>query len=160
MLPLYILTGLALALSAFKSREKTLQGLRIAAVRFLRILPAFVLMLILVSVVLVLLPDQVIVRLFNSGSQGWSTLIAAAVGSLTLMPGFIAFPLAGVLRQAGVSFMVLSAFTTTLMMVGIFTFPIEREYFGARVTVIRNAISLAIALLVALVTGLVFGEVF
>ncbi len=55
--------------------------------------------------------------------------------------------------------MVLSAFTTTLMMVGVLTYPIERQYFGRSVTLIRNAISLIIALIVALVVGLVFGEI-
>ena len=54
--------------------------------------------------------------------------------------------------------MVLSAFTTTVMMVGIVTIPLERAYFGLKVTLARNLLSLAIALAVALVTGLVFGE--
>jgi len=56
--------------------------------------------------------------------------------------------------------MVLSAFTTTLMMVGILTFPIEKEYFGIKVTIIRNVISLFIALIVAVITGIFFGEIF
>ena len=56
--------------------------------------------------------------------------------------------------------MVLSAFTTTLMMVGIITFPIEKEYFGVKVTVIRNVISFFIALIVAVITGIFFGEIF
>ncbi len=37
--------------------------------------------------------------------------------------------------------MVLAAFTTTLMMVGVMTYPVEKEYFGAKVTIIRNLIS-------------------
>ncbi len=56
--------------------------------------------------------------------------------------------------------MVLSAFTTTLMMVGVLTYPIEKEYFGMKVTVIRNVISFFIAIIVALVIGIFFGEVF
>jgi len=55
--------------------------------------------------------------------------------------------------------MVLSAFTTTLMMVGVLTYPIEKEYFGAKVAVIRNLISLFIAFVVALMTGVFFGEI-
>ena len=54
--------------------------------------------------------------------------------------------------------MVLSAFTTTLMMVGILTYPIEKNYFGTKVTIIRNLISLFIALIVALSIGVFFGE--
>ena len=56
--------------------------------------------------------------------------------------------------------MVLSAFTTTLMMVGVLTFPIEKEYFGVKVAVIRNVIGLFIALSVAVATGIFFGEIF
>ena len=54
--------------------------------------------------------------------------------------------------------MVLSAFTTTLMMVGILTYPVEIEYFGVKVTIIRNVISFFIALIVALSIGFFFGE--
>jgi uncharacterized membrane protein YraQ (UPF0718 family) len=64
------------------------------------------------------------------------------------------------LLDKGVSYMVLSAFTTTLMMVGVFTFPIEKEYFGVKVAIIRNVIGLFVALIVALMTGIFFGEIF
>jgi len=56
--------------------------------------------------------------------------------------------------------MVLAAFTTTLMMVGVLTAPIEKAYFGMRVTILRNVISFFIALIVAVVIGLFFGEIF
>jgi len=45
------------------------------------------------------------------------------------------------------------------MSVGVLTYPLERQYFGTKVTLVRNGISLLIALIVAFVTGLVFGEV-
>jgi hypothetical protein len=55
--------------------------------------------------------------------------------------------------------MVLSAFSTTLMMVGILTYPIEKAYFGTRVTILRNIFSFFIAITVALITGIFFGEI-
>ena len=55
--------------------------------------------------------------------------------------------------------MVLAAFSTTLMSVGVLTYPLERQYFGTTVTILRNTISLAIALVVTVVMGLVFGEI-
>lgn len=76
-----------------------------------------------------------------------------------MMPGFIAFPLCGILLKKGVSYMVLSALSTTLMMVGVLTYPIEKEYFGMRVTVIRNVMSFIIAVIVAFITGIFYGEV-
>ena len=56
--------------------------------------------------------------------------------------------------------MVISAFTTTLMMVGIITYPIEKQYFGIKVTIIRNLLSLIIALIIAFITGILFMEIF
>lgn len=85
--------------------------------------------------------------------------IASVVGSVTLMPGFIAFPLCGALLKEGVPYTVLAAFTTTLMTVGVLTYPLERQYFGPSIAIIRNALSLLIALVVAVVMGLVFGEI-
>jgi len=76
------------------------------------------------------------------------------------MPGFIAFPLCGILLKKGVLYSVLSAFSTTLMMVGVLTYPIEKEYFGVRLTILRNIMSLFIALVVALMTGIFFQEIF
>lgn len=54
----------------------------------------------------------------------------------------------------------IAAFTTTLMIVGFVTFPVEKEYFGVKITVLRNVIGFFIAVIVTLVIGLFFGEVF
>jgi len=117
-------------------------------------------MLILVSIVLFLVPDQVILNYLGDNNKFTGVLLASFIGSITLMPGFIAFPLAGILLERGVTYMVLSAFTTTLMMVGVLTYPVEKQYFGIKVTILRNVISLFIALVVATMTGIFFGEIF
>jgi uncharacterized membrane protein YraQ (UPF0718 family) len=155
---LWIITLLALLVSTIANRRKTLAALKIAVKRFSGILPVFAVMLILLAVVLSLVPDEVVLGLLgkNSGWRGVAT--AAVLGSVTLMPGFIAFPLCGALLAEGASYMVLSAFSTTLMTVGILTYPIERQYLGRNVTLVRNAVALAIAVIVAVATGFVFGE--
>jgi len=135
-------------------------AIKIAVKKFVNILSAFLIMLILVSVVLFLIPDKVISNYLGNSDKFIGMIFASFFGSITLMPGFIAFPLCGILLKKGVPYMVLSAFTTTLMMVGVLTYPIEKEYFGMRVTVIRNTISFFIAIIVALMTGIFFGEVF
>ena len=122
------------------------------------IVPAFVVMLVLVAVALYLLPDQSILSLLTPEGR-WTAMGAAlGLGSISLMPGFVAFPLCGLLLERGASYMVLSAFSSTLMMVGLVTLPIERRYLGTRLTLVRNAASVLIAVVVALVTGIVFGE--
>jgi len=157
---LYIVTGLAVLISFIVNREKTLKAVKIAARRFVNILPAFLIMLILVSIALFLIPDKVISAYLGTSNKFIGVLLASFFGSITLMPGFIAFPLCGILLEKGVLYMVLAAFTTTLMMVGVLTYPIEKEYFGIKVTIIRNTISFFIALVVAVIIGIFFGEVF
>lgn len=144
--------------SLLRSREKTFRAVKIAFNKFIKIFPAFLTMLILVSIILFLVPDRTISNYLGNNNKFVTLILASFFGSVTLMPGFIAFPLCGILLNKGVSYMVLSAFTTTLMMVGILTYPIEKEYFGVKVTIIRNVISFFIALIVALSIGLFFGE--
>jgi len=160
MYVLYIVTGLAVIISFMVNREKTLKAVKIAVKRLVSILPAFLTMLILVSIVLFLVPDKVISNYLGVNNKLIGVLLASFLGSITLMPGFIAYPLCGILLEKGVLYMVLAAFTTTLMMVGILTYPIEKEYFGIRVTIIRNVISFFTALVVAVMTGIFFGEIF
>jgi len=157
---LYIATGLAVLISFIANREKTLRAIKIAFKRFVTILPAFLNMLILVSIVLFLVPDKIISHYLGSNNIFTGVLLGSFFGSITLMPGFIAFPLCGILLKKGVLYMVLSAFTTTLMMVGVLTYPIEKEYFGIKVTIVRNVIGFFIALVVAVMTGILFGEIF
>ena len=157
---LYIATGFVLLISFIADAMKTFRAIKIATKKFVNILPAFLSMLILVSIVLFLVPDKVISSYLGSNNKFVGVLFASFFGSITLMPGFIAFPLCGILLKKGVPYMVLSAFSTTLMVVGVLTYPIEKEYFGIRVTIIRNIMSFFIALVVALMTGVFFGEVF
>lgn len=153
---LYMVTGLAVLTSLIANREKTFSAVNTAFKNFVNILPAFLIMLIFVSIVLFLIPDRIISDYLVINRPFVGVVIASVFGSITLMPGFIAFPLCGILLKKGVTYMVLSAFSTTLMMVGVLTYPIEKEYFGAKVTIIRNVISFFIAIFVALITGVFF----
>ncbi|MGI6448766.1 MAG: hypothetical protein ACOX3R_00300 [Desulfitobacteriia bacterium] len=156
----FLITGLLVGISFLANRQKTIKGLKIAGKKMKNILPSIALMLIFVSILLYAVPEAYISHYLGSSNKTLGVMLATLFGSITVMPGFIAFPLGGILLEKGVSYMVISAFTTTLMMVGIVTYPLEKEYFGHRVTIIRNVLSLGIALIVALATGLFFGEVF
>ncbi|MCD6152059.1 MAG: hypothetical protein J7J70_10485 [Deltaproteobacteria bacterium] len=56
---MYIATGLAVLISAVIDRKKTVVALKIAWKKFAAILPAFLTMLILVSIILFLIPDTI-----------------------------------------------------------------------------------------------------
>jgi uncharacterized membrane protein YraQ (UPF0718 family) len=156
---LYVATLIALLVSLVASRRKTFAALKLAVTRLAKILPAFLIMLVFFAVAITLVPQEMIRRVLGQNSGASGVAVATLLGSVTLMPGFIAFPLSGALLQQGVPRMVLAAFTTTLMMVGVLTYPLERQYFGRSVTLIRNGVCLLIAIIVAVVMGLVFGEI-
>ncbi len=155
----YVVTASLLLASFLVNRNKTVAALKIAWKKFRSIAPMFAVMLVLVSISLYLLPNELIRKYLGAEDLTQGLSIAMLVGAVALMPGFIVFPLCGILRQQGVPYTVLSGFTTTLMMVGIVTLPVEKAYFGIRTALIRNGIGLVVALLVAFATGLVFAEV-
>ena len=159
MYELPILTIAALLVSFLAGRGKTIRAVRIAAKRFAAILPRFIPMLLLVAVVLYLVPERVIARYLGTENLWAGVLFASLLGSISVMPGFIAFPLCGILLAKGVPYTVLAAFSTTLMTVGVVSAPVEMKYLGVKVTLLRNGVSFLIALIVALAVGLIFGEI-
>ena len=82
-------------------------------------------------------------------------MIAAVVGSITLIPAFISYPIAAGLLQQGATYAVVGTFMTTLMMVGVVTLPLEIKYFGRRVAITRNLLNFVAAIFIGLVVGLV-----
>jgi len=154
MIGLTVVTAIALVLSFLTDRGKTLAGLKKGAAMFLNILPALLNVLILVSVFLYAVPTHLLTDWLGRGT-GWAGIASAALlGSISLIPGFIAFPLGAILVRSGVSYQVLAVFVTTLMMVGILTLPLEAKYFGWKVSILRNALSFFGALLVGLLMGI------
>ena len=150
---LIIFTAICLFVSLIVNRQKTWAGVKKGALMFFRLLPTLVLMLALVSIVLYLIPEEKLVEYMGEGSgiTGWMT--AALFGSVALIPGFIAYPLCGILIKSGVAYSVIAVFITTLMMTGFLTLPLEAKFFGWRVSIIRNLVSLAAALLIGLIMG-------
>jgi uncharacterized membrane protein YraQ (UPF0718 family) len=155
---LYGLTVGLLGLSFAKDKKKTKQALRKATKALENILPAFLVVILLVGILLALMDPQFITSLIGRDSGAWGTLLALLVGSATLIPGFIAFPTAAMLLQGGAGYMQIGAFVSSLMMVGVVTFPIEKTYFGIKLTVLRNALAFLFSIVVALGIGYVMGE--
>jgi uncharacterized membrane protein YraQ (UPF0718 family) len=150
---LYAAAFTALAISAVKSREKTLLALKKAWKSLENILPQFLTILIIIGIMLAILtPEQISV--FLGSKSGWyGVLFASLLGSATLIPAFVAFPLAAALLKNGAGYMQIAAFVSTLMMVGIVTLPVEFRYFGKKAAIIRNISAFVFSLIAALVIG-------
>jgi len=158
MIYLYVLASIGIVVSFIFDKKKTWLAVKTGWRVFLKMLPMLLVTLILVSVVLFFLPDEVIAKYLGTSDLLIGVAAAALIGSVSLLPGFITFPLSGLLIEQGVSYTVIGAFTTSLMMVGIVTFPIERKYFGTKMTVVRNIAAFITALAVSMAIGLVYRE--
>ena len=148
-----LITGVIVAVSALANRQKTWQGVQKGVKMLLKLLPSFLTIIILVSVFLGLIPQETLIEYLGKESGASGMAIAAILGSIALIPGFISYPLGAMLLRNGVSYSVIAVFITTLMMVGVLTLPLEIKYFGVKVSLLRNAFSLVGALLIGVIMG-------
>lgn len=158
MYTLYYIAGIAVLISFFADRERTIKGLKIGWKKFSKILGTYLKLLIILSIIL-LISDQFIINYLGGQAPFIGLIMGLIIGSITMMPGFIAYPLAGILVSRGVNYMVVAAFITTLMLVGIATYPVEKEYLGIKATVWRNIAGFVISAMIAVITGVLYGEV-
>ncbi|OQX99341.1 MAG: conserved protein, permease-related protein [Bacteroidetes bacterium 4572_117] len=156
MIPLTIFTTLLVIISFIVDRKKTIKGIQKGLKQFLKILPTLLSVIIIISIVLFFVSDKFLMEFLGKEAGLGAYISAAVIGSVSLLPGFIAYPLAGFLVQSGVSYSVIAVFITTLMMVGILTIPIEARYFGLKTTIIRNVLSFIGAIIVGTVMAFIY----
>ncbi len=123
---------------------------------FLNLLPALLTVFFLVSLFVYLVPEKVIVEYLGAQSGPLGVITAALIGAISLIPGFVSFPLAGLLVSRGISYTVAAVFITSLMMVGTLTLPLEIKYFGKKAAIMRNALSFVGAVIIGLLIGAFF----
>jgi uncharacterized membrane protein YraQ (UPF0718 family) len=156
MLTMIIITAALTLISLVIDPKKTIKGIKIGMMQFFKILPALLSVIIIISIILHFVSNDLIAEYLGENAGLEAYLSAAVLGSVSLLPGFIAYPLAGILVKTGVSYAVIAVFITTLMMVGVMTIPIEAKYFGIKLTLIRNALSFLGAIIVGAVMVFVY----
>jgi uncharacterized membrane protein YraQ (UPF0718 family) len=152
---IFFITLAALFFSYIHDKQKTTAGIKSGIKMFLGILSTIFVLILVFSVLLYFLPDGVIVHYLGKNAGFSAYIIAALIGSIALIPGFIAYPLAGILLKNGVSYQVIAIFISTLLMVGVITIPLEARYFGWKVAVLRNFLYLLGAFLTGTIVGLI-----
>ncbi|MGI6433647.1 MAG: permease [Sphaerochaetaceae bacterium] len=153
----YSVAVVLLLLSFVKDRQKTKKSLQKALKSFTTILPQMLGMIVSIGVILAWLNPKVISDILGNTSGWLGVITAAVIGSVTLIPAFVAFPMAAILLEHGAGYMQLSAFVSTLTMVGVLTFGLEKKYFGLKFTVWRNSLAFVSAFVVAAVISKVVG---
>jgi uncharacterized membrane protein YraQ (UPF0718 family) len=146
---LVIIALIFLTWSIFKSKDKTKESLVLSKNLLVKTFIEIIGVMALVGLVLAILPPELIKQLLGNSNEFLSTIYGAIIGSLTIIPAFIAFPLSKSLYQSGANLTAIAAFITTLTMVGFATIPIEIKYFGKKFTLHRLWISFVAAILIA-----------
>lgn len=154
---LYGITAVLLALSYAKDKKKTRMALKKAWKAFENILPEFLSIIMLVGIILSILNPEFISHVLGAQSGWWGVSLAAIVGAITLIPGFVAFPTAAMLLKGGAGLMQIAAFISALMMVGVVTLPLEIKYFGKKVAILRNLLAFLFSFVVAVIISKVVG---
>lgn len=150
----FLIASLALAIASFvRSREKTLRAMKKSKAMMGSMLGEIIAIILIIGLVLAFVPPESIRSVLGSENQVFATIVAALAGSITLIPAFVAFPLVGSFVDAGASIVPAVAFLTTLTMVGVVTFPLEKREFGMKFTLVRNGMSFCAALLIAAAMG-------
>lgn len=154
---LYVVAVGLLLLSFLKDKSKTKKALKKAWKSFENILPQFLAVLIIVGITLAVLDAKTISKLIGTQSGILGMALSAIIGSISLIPGFVAFPLVASLLKAGAGYGQITMFLSTLMMVGIVSIPVEVQYFGTKTVAKRNVLSFLFAVAISFVIGGMIG---
>lgn len=153
---LLILVSLgAFTISYLKSKDRTKKVLNLSIKLFRNTFSEVFFIMALIALFLTWIPESFIKTLLGNPNEALSIIFGAGIGTITIIPAFVAFPLSGSLLKSGANLVAVAAFLTTLTMVGFATMPIEIKYFGRRFTFIRNGISIVVAVLIALTMGVI-----
>jgi len=150
---IWISTLVFLGISIAKDKVKTKQALKMALGMGKGMAGSIFSIIFAIGLILTLIPPAKIAEFLSTQSVLLATVGGALLGTITLVPAFIAFPLVGTLIHAGVSVVPSVAFLTTLTMVGVVTLPLENKAFGAKFTAVRNGLSFIFAIAIALAMG-------
>lgn len=142
-------------ISLVKDQKKTVEAMKKSKGMMGNMLGEIVAIIFIIGLVLTLIPPETIKQVLGSANTLTSTVISALVGSITLIPAFVAFPLVGSLVTVGASIVPAVAFLTTLTMVGMVTFPLEKKEFGMKFALTRNLMSFGFAIVIALTMGVI-----
>ncbi|MDF2472706.1 MAG: putative permease [Lachnospiraceae bacterium] len=152
---LYGITIILLTLSFLKDKKKTKMSLKKAWKAFENILPEFLVVILIVGLLLAILDAATISKIIGAESGWFGVILASVIGSVTLIPAFVAFPTAALLLHNGAGYTQIAAFVSSLMMVGIVTLPVEIKYFGKKLSFSRNLLAFIFSFVVAYIMGMV-----
>ena len=116
-------------------------------------MPQFLSIIFIISAILAVVNPNTISNLIGDSSGFLGVLLSSVLGSITIMPTFVAFSTCNTLLQNGAGFSQVGALVSTLTLVGIMTFSLESKYIGKRAAFLRNFIAFLFSFVVAFILG-------
>lgn len=152
-LSMWVATGVFLIYSFRKNATGTKKALHVAFSMGKGMLGSILSIIFAIGLLLTIFPPEQIASTMEQQPFMHATIIGALFGTITLIPAFIAFPLVGTLVDGGVQVATAVAFLTTLTMVGVVTFPLEKKEFGLKFALGRNVLSFIFSIVIATIMG-------
>ena len=150
---LYISAGVLLILSYFKDKSKTKKALIKSLKSFENIMPQFLGIIFIVGIMLAILKPETISTFIGKDSGFFGVFLSSVIGSITMMPTFVAFSTADILLKSGAGYAQVGALVSTLTLVGVITFPLESKYIGKKAAFLRNFVAFLFSFIVAFIIG-------
>lgn len=146
---LYIIAFVLFLISYKKDKKKTKKALLKGWKSIENILPQFLGIILVVGLTLAILKPETISNIIGSNSGIFGVYLSAVLGSIAMMPTFVAFSTGNMLLQNGAGIAQVAALISTLTLIGIITIPLETKYIGKRAAIYRNILAFVFSIIVA-----------
>ncbi|MCB9008663.1 MAG: permease [Ardenticatenaceae bacterium] len=155
---LLIIVAILFILLAYQRHDGSLMiGLRSGGQTFLKLIPLFIAVFIIVGLSEVLVPKELVSRWLGEQS-GWRGILLASGLGMVMPPSiFVSFPLAATLYKAGAGIGAGVAFVTSWSLLTLFRMPLEVSIVGLRPTLIRMAVGLIFPVIAGFMADFLFG---
>jgi len=155
---LLIAVALLFMLVAYLRHDGSLtSGLKSGGQTFVKLIPLFIAVFIIVGLSDKLVPQELISRWLGEQS-GWRGIFLASLLGVVMPPSiFVSFPLAATLYKAGAGIGAGVAFVTSWSLLTLFRMPIEVSIVGLRPTLIRMGVGLIFPVIAGFIADLLFG---
>ena len=151
ILLLYIISLVLMVFSLLEDKDKTKQALRIAFKFFENVMPQFLGIIFIIGIILSVLNTETISSMIGESSGFLGILFSSIIGSITIMPTFVAFSMGDTLLKSGAGYAQVGALISTLTMVGLVTFSLESKYIGKKGAFLRNLFAFMFSFIVAVI---------
>lgn len=150
---LYSIAIILLIVSLIKDKSKTKKAIILGLKSFENILPQFLCIIISVGILLSFFTTDTISKILGNSSGFWGIILADIIGAIAMMPTFVAFSLGNTLLLTGAGYSQVGTLVSSLVLIGLMTFPLESKYIGKRAALLRNLIAFLFSIIVGIILG-------